>query len=87
MASRNPSDIARTVAQNFIKTYGLKQFVRLVEMFRANEPGPKIAHTFGVSRQRVHQWKSQLGVETTTFTLDPEVALLLGPAAQTRKLV
>lgn len=87
VASRTKSEIARTVAQNFIKAYGQKKFVRLVEMLKSNEPGPKIAYEFDVSRQRVHQWKEQLGVETRTFTLDPEVHKLLGVTSHSRKLV
>lgn len=84
---RSKSDIARTVAQNFIRTYGQKKFIKLMAMLTANDPGPLIASEFDVTRQRVHQWKCQLGVEQTTFTLDAAVEQLLGATSQSRKLV
>lgn len=87
MASRTASEIARIVAQNFIRTYGIKRFNKLITMLMGSEPGPKIAAEFDVSRQRVHQWKVQLGVEHTTFTVDPEVQKLLGITFQSRKQV
>lgn len=87
MASRSKSDVARTVAANFIESYGQKKFVKLIAMLTNVEPGPKIAAEFDVSRQRVHQWKSQLGIEQTTFTLDPAVETLLSGNSQSRKSV
>lgn len=67
------------VAQNFMRTYGRARLVQLLEMFRAGDPGPKIAHTFSVTRQRVHQWKTQFGDEKTVFVVDPAVEKLLAP--------
>lgn len=84
---RSEGDHAKTVAQNFIRQHGRNKFVRLIEMFMANEPGPKIAHEFGVSRQRVHQWKTQLGHERVVFHLNDTVAEMLGTITAGRKLV
>lgn len=87
MASRSSTDLARIVAQNFIKTYGRTKFLRLVEMLQNNEPGPKIAHEFDVSRQRVHQWRLQLGQETVTYVLNSAVETIVGTVQQSRKMV
>lgn len=65
------------VATNIIKLRTFDGFKRLVELFQANTPGPVIAEEFGVSRQRVNQWKKKLGNERTTYTLEPDVAELL----------
>lgn len=65
------------VASNFMRTYGRTRLIELIEMFRSGTAGPKIAHVFSVSRQRVHQWKSQLGSEKTSFIVDPEVEKLI----------
>jgi hypothetical protein len=75
---------SKRVAQNLIRTYGMPMFLRLVELFRANESGPVIAAEFKVTRQRVHQWKKVLGQERTIFILDPEVEALMGtPSGRT----
>ena len=60
----------RKVAQNIISKYGLDSFQKLIELFKAGENGAKIGAAFNVSRQRVSQWRSQLGLETRGFIPD-----------------
>lgn len=67
------------VAENFINTYGRPRLLRLIEMLRAHTSGPEIAHEFKVSRQRVHQWKTQLGEERVLYVLDEQVEKILVP--------
>lgn len=61
----------RTVAYNIIAEHGKDKFQMLIDMFRANESGTKIGTAFGVSRQRVSQWRNTLGKTTVHFDPDP----------------
>jgi hypothetical protein len=67
----------RCVAENIIQTHGKAEFFHLMEMFRDNERGPKIAAVFGVTRQRVHQWKQQLGEMQCTYVPHQDITDLL----------
>lgn len=84
---RTEDEIAKAVAESFINHRGRAKFLRLIEMLQASVPGPKIAHEFGVKRQRVHQWKTQLGYEETNFHLHPQVQSMLGTITSSRKSV
>jgi hypothetical protein len=83
---RSTGEVAKAVALNFIKAHGRDKFLKLIEMFHNHESGPKIAFEFKVSRQRVHQWKYQLGHERIIFIPHPEIEALIG-TANTRKVV
>ncbi len=61
------------VARNFIKSYGSVSFRRLLESLAAGESGQTIANEFGVSRERVRQWKNTFGLVITLYQLHPEV--------------
>jgi len=61
------------VARNFIRTYGRTRFRRLIEALAAGESGQAIATEFGVSRERVRQWKNTFGSVITLYQLHPEV--------------
>jgi ABC-type polar amino acid transport system ATPase subunit len=61
------------VARNFIKSYGRTRFRRLIEALEAGESGQTIANEFGVSRERVRQWKNTFGLVITLYQLHPEV--------------
>lgn len=65
------------VARNFIKTYGRARFRRLIEALAAGESGQLIANEFGVSRERVRQWKNTFGQVITLYQLHPEVERIL----------
>lgn len=71
------------VANNIINTYGRDKFLFLVNQFSAGVAGPSIASEFGVTRQRVNQWKRKLGVEHITYVLQPEVEELLVESTST----
>ncbi len=61
------------VARNFIKSYGRARFRRLIHALEAGESGQAIANEFGVSRERVRQWKNTFGQVITLYQLHPEV--------------
>lgn len=65
------------VANNIIDHYGKEKFLFLINQFSSGASGPSIATEFGVTRQRVNQWKRKLGVEHVTYVLTPEVEALL----------
>ena len=76
MAVASPKSRER-VARNFIRTYGRRRFRRLIEALAANESGQAIANEFGVSRERVRQWKNTFGTVITLYQLHPEVERML----------
>jgi hypothetical protein len=45
----------------------------LIEALAAGESGQAIANEFGVSRERVRQWKNTFGSVITLYQLHPEV--------------
>lgn len=61
------------VANNIIKYYGKDRFVRLISLLESNTSGEAIAKEFGVTRQRVNQWKHILGVEKVEYTTNSDV--------------
>ena len=65
------------VARNFIKTYGRARFRRLLEALAHAESGQTVADEFGVSRERVRQWKNTFGTVITKYQIHPEVERLL----------
>jgi len=87
VTTKSPGEAAKTIAENFIDAHGRPRFLRLIEMFRNNEPGPKIAFEFKVSRQRVHQWKCHLGQERVTFIPWPEIEPFIGVGGVGRRAV
>ena len=66
------------VARNFIKTYGRAKFRRLLSSIAESESGQVIANEFGVSRERVRQWKNIFGEVITTYRVYPEIERMLG---------
>ena len=65
------------VARNFIRSYGRSRFRPLLEALAANESGQIIADEFGVSRERVRQWKNTFGTVITLYQVHPEVERIL----------
>ncbi len=76
MAIASPKSRER-VARNFIKTYGRTRFRRLLEALANSESGQVIADEFGVSRERVRQWKNTFGEVITHYRVYPEVDRIL----------
>ncbi len=64
------------VARNFIKTYGHSGFLHLINDLSAGRSGQQIANHFGVSRERVRQWKNTFGQVIVLYQLHPEVERL-----------
>lgn len=62
--------IALRVFRDYGGAAGLR---RLIEAFERNEYGHTIAKDFGVSKQRVSQWRQGLGFVRETFELRPIV--------------
>jgi len=67
----------RTVALNLISEHGQDGFQKLIDMFRDNISGTRIGAAFGVSRQRVSQWKLALGVEHVRYEVDAAIQNLV----------
>ena len=44
------------MAANFVKKYTAEKLNHLLSQFYERTSNEKIAHEFGVTRQRVHQW-------------------------------
>ena len=65
------------VARNFIKSYGRTRFRELLSALARGESGQTIADGFGVSRERVRQWKNAFGTVITLYQLHPEVERIL----------
>ncbi len=65
------------VARNFIRTYGRTRFRRLLDALSSTESGQVIADEFGVSRERVRQWKNTFGEVFTYYRLHPEIERIL----------
>ncbi|MBM4391613.1 MAG: hypothetical protein FJ090_10870 [Deltaproteobacteria bacterium] len=65
------------VARNFIKSYGRTKFRRLLEALANAESGQTLADEFGVSRERIRQWKNTFGTVITVYQVHPEVERLL----------
>ena len=72
------------VARNFIKTYGRARFRRLLDALANAESGQAVADEFGVSRERVRQWKNTFGTVITMYQVHPEVERLLKERAGAR---
>lgn len=73
----SPSKSRERVARNFIRSYGRSRFRRLLEALANNESGQIIADEFGVSRERVRQWKNTFGTVITLYQVHPEVERIL----------
>jgi len=75
--STSSAKTRQRVARNFIRTYGRTRFRRLLEALAAGESGQAIADEFGVSRERVRQWKNTFGEVITYYRVFPEVDRIL----------
>ena len=65
------------VARNFIKSYGRSRFRELLRGLAEGKSGQVIANDFGVSRERVRQWKNTFGDMVTIYQLHPEIERIL----------
>lgn len=63
---------------NFIKKYGKDRFKWFLNAIATGVSGQVIAEEFGVSRERVRQWKDTFGDTVLVYQLKPEVKEALG---------
>jgi DNA-directed RNA polymerase specialized sigma subunit len=66
-----------SVAKNIINKYGKKEFAVLIMALKENVPLKDIAKNFGVSKQRVHQWKQELGQSKVVFLVYKDILDML----------
>jgi len=64
--------VERVVA-NFVARYGRDRLQELLNALTAGESGQHIADQFGVSRERVRQWKNTFGTEVVFYRVHHEV--------------
>jgi hypothetical protein len=64
---------AERISRNFIKKRGRESLRHLIYLLRSQTDGSAMAAEFGVSRQRVHQWKNALGTTITFYRVHPEI--------------
>jgi len=67
-----------TVAANFIHQYGKARFKRFLKLVQQNTSGEEIATEFGVSRERVRQWKNAFGNVIQSYDVNPDILKLAG---------
>ena len=67
----------RQKVANFIKNYGRSRFRELLSNLAEGKSGRLIADEFGVSRERVRQWKNTFGDMVTIYQLHPEIEKIL----------
>jgi hypothetical protein len=72
---KRASDPVR-VAQNFMARLGKPKFRRFLKLLSENVSGEKIAREFGVSRERVRQWKNAFGSVVQSYVVTPQIKRL-----------
>ena len=77
--SLKPSKTAdpRRIATHIIKDHGVTGFHNLISCFQRNVDGETIGKIFGVTRQRVCQWRGILGRKVVSFEPDAKIQDLL----------
>ena len=66
-----------TVIRNIIKKYGMAKAKSLISALEHLDSGEEIALDYGVSRERVRQWKNVLGTTVQLYQVHPEVLAVL----------
>ena len=66
------------MADNFIYQYGRPALRRFLKLLERGDSGEKIAREFGVSRERVRQWKNAFGQEVRVYDVHPEIRKAAG---------
>ena len=75
MKKREPD--RRVVLENLVDKYGLVQVRWLVKRLTSGHSGEDIAEEFGVTRERVRQWKNSLGYSIQVYQVHPETQKVL----------
>lgn len=74
---------SRVVAKNIIRMHGKLAFRKLIELFDTGLSGEKIGELFGVTRQRVCQWKKLLGTAKVSYRVHPDIVDLVSRPTRT----
>ncbi|MCA8915184.1 MAG: helix-turn-helix domain-containing protein [Planctomycetes bacterium] len=77
-ANQKQSVDSATVARNFINQYGKAKFKRFIKLLKDGTSGETIADEYGVSRERVRQWKNAFGIVVQQYDVDPDIQKLAG---------
>lgn len=75
-ARETPAADPATVAKNFINQYGKAKFKRFIKLLKDGGSGEQIAEEYGVSRERVRQWKNAFGNVTQSYDVSPDIQKL-----------
>lgn len=67
------------VARNFVERFGADRLQILLQGFARGESGQVIADEFGVSRERVRQWKNTFGTSVSLYQVHPEIQRIADP--------
>ena len=65
------------VLENLVDKYGLMQVRWLVKRLTLGHSGEGIAEEFGVTRERVRQWKNSIGSSAQVYQVHPDVQKVL----------
>ncbi|MEE9311314.1 MAG: helix-turn-helix domain-containing protein [Planctomycetota bacterium] len=66
------------VAQNFVNQYGKGKLKKFIRMLNKGMSGEEIAQEYGVSRERVRQWKNSFGTVVTSYEPNEAVRNIAG---------
>lgn len=79
-----PEPNRHVVVGNLVDKYGIDKVRDLVQSLMLDHPLSAIAVEFGVSQERVRQWKSSLGYSVSVYQVHPEVQeVLVGRGGKT----
>lgn len=73
-----PAVDSATVAKNFINQYGKAKFKRFIKLLKDGASGEQIAEEYGVSRERVRQWKNAFGNVVQSYDVNPDISKIAG---------
>lgn len=76
--AKQPNADPATVARNFINQYGKAKFKRFIKLLKDGASGESIAEEYGVSRERVRQWKNAFGSVVQSYDVAPDIMKLAG---------
>ena len=77
-ARQQPNVDSATVAKNFINQYGKAKFKRFIKLLKEGASGEQIAEEYGVSRERVRQWKNAFGSVVQSYDVNPDISKIAG---------
>lgn len=79
-----PEPNRHVVVGNLVDKYGIDKVRWLVQRITLDHPLSEIAAEFGVSQERVRQWKGSLGYSVSVYQVHLEVQGVLEGSSQRR---